>query len=75
DLAFVRPWGFDVAEIRVPVQVRYGTGDVLVPPGHGEWLARHVPNARVIVDDHAGHLSTPDEHLARLQSLVRGLGG
>lgn len=75
DLAFVRPWGFDVAEIRVPVQVRYGIGDVLVPPGHGEWLARHVPNARVIVDDHAGHLSTPDEHLARLQSLVRGLGG
>jgi pimeloyl-ACP methyl ester carboxylesterase len=72
DLAFVKPWGFEVAEIRVPVQVRYGAGDVLVPAGHGEWLARHVPNANVIVDRQAGHLSTPDEHLERLQSLVHG---
>ncbi len=70
DLAFVKPWGFEVEEIRVPVQVRYGAGDVLVPVGHGEWLARHVPNANVIVDHEAGHLSTPDEHLERLQSLV-----
>jgi pimeloyl-ACP methyl ester carboxylesterase len=70
DLAFVKPWGFEVEEIRVPVQVRYGAGDVLVPAGHGEWLARHVPNANVIVDHEAGHLSTPDEHLERLQSLV-----
>lgn len=72
DLAFVKPWGFDVAEIRVPVQVRYGVGDVLVPAGHGEWLARHVPNADVIVDHQAGHLSTPDEHLERVRLLVNG---
>jgi pimeloyl-ACP methyl ester carboxylesterase len=72
DLAFVKPWGFEVQEIQVPVQVRYGAGDVLVPAGHGEWLARHVPNANVIVDHEAGHLSTPDEHLERLRSLVSG---
>ena len=72
DLAFVKPWGFEVEEIRVPVQVRYGAGDVLVPAGHGEWLARHVPNANVIVDHDAGHLSTPDEHLERLRLLVAG---
>ena len=72
DLAFVKPWGFELEEIRVPVQVRYGAGDVLVPAGHGEWLARHVPNANVIVDHEAGHLSTPDEHLERLRSLVFG---
>lgn len=72
DLAFVKPWGFQVEEIRVPVQVRYGAGDVLVPAGHGEWLARHVPNANVIVDREAGHLSMPDEHLERLRSLVAG---
>ena len=72
DLVFVKPWGFEVEEIRLPVQVRYGAGDVLVPAGHGEWLARHVPNANVIVDHEAGHLSTPDEHLERLRSLVEG---
>lgn len=72
DLACVKPWGFDVEEIRVPVQVRYGVSDVLVPAGHGEWLARHVPNANVIIDREAGHLSTPDEQLERLRSLVAG---
>ena len=70
DLAFVKPWGFEVAEIRVPAQVRYGAGDVLAPAGHGEWLARHVPEANVIVDHEAGHLSMPDEQLERLRSLV-----
>jgi pimeloyl-ACP methyl ester carboxylesterase len=54
-LALTGPWGFDVAEITVPVLIRYGTSDVLVPPGHGEWLATHVPNCVVKVDD-AGHL-------------------
>jgi pimeloyl-ACP methyl ester carboxylesterase len=72
DLAFVKPWGFEVDEIRVPVQVRYGATDVLVPAAHGKWLARHVPNANVVIDREAGHLSTPDEHLERLRSLVAG---
>ena len=52
------------------MQVRYGAGDVLVPAGHGEWLARHVPSANVIVDHEGGHPSTPDERLERLRSLV-----
>ena len=45
-LAFLRPWGFDVAEITVPGEVRYGTQDVLVPAAHGAWLADHVPAPR-----------------------------
>jgi pimeloyl-ACP methyl ester carboxylesterase len=72
DLAFVKPWGFEVEEIRVPVQVRYGATDVLVPAAHGKWLARHVPNAKVVIDREAGHFSTPDEHLERLRSLIAG---
>ena len=31
DLAFVKPWGFAVDQISVPVLVRYGATDVLVP--------------------------------------------
>jgi pimeloyl-ACP methyl ester carboxylesterase len=42
DLAFVQRWGFDPADISVPVLVRYGMTDVLVPPAHGEWLAANV---------------------------------
>lgn len=70
DLAFVKPWGFDLEEIRVPVNVRYGAGDVLVPAGHGAWLAAHVPNATVQVVRDAGHMSTPDESLERVRALV-----
>jgi pimeloyl-ACP methyl ester carboxylesterase len=63
-LALTRPWGFDVSEITVPVLIRYGASDVLVPPTHGEWLAAHVPNCVVKIDD-AGHLGRdPVEEIA-----------
>ncbi|HLH59886.1 MAG TPA: alpha/beta hydrolase [Streptosporangiaceae bacterium] len=62
DLAFTRPWGFDPATIAVPIQIWYGTKDVLVPPGHGEWLARTVPGAEVKLNEN-GHLGDPDTDL------------
>jgi len=65
DLAFTRPWGFDVATVSVPVLIRYGLTDVLVPAAHGEWLAANVPGCIVEVDDTAGHLGTaPEEEIA-----------
>jgi len=70
DLAFTVPWGFDVSELDVPVEIRYGATDVLVPAGHGEWLAAHIPHATVTVDDSGGHLSDPDEGLEQLRELI-----
>jgi len=65
ELAFVRPWGFDLGSISVPVLIRYGVTDVLVPPAHGEWLAANVPGCLVEVEDVAGHLgSDPEEQIA-----------
>ena len=61
DLATVAPWGFDVSRIGVPVLIRYGATDVLVPPAHGEWLAANVPGCVVRLDDDAGHLGTDPE--------------
>jgi pimeloyl-ACP methyl ester carboxylesterase len=72
DLAHIRPWGFDVGEIELPVLVRYGATDVLVPPAHGEWLAAHVPGCIVKVDDAAGHLGEdPVEEIAEHVSWLR----
>jgi pimeloyl-ACP methyl ester carboxylesterase len=66
DLAFQQPWGFDVASISVPVLIRYGLTDVLVPPAHGEWLAANVPGCIVEVETSAGHLGeNPEEEIAR----------
>jgi len=75
DLAITRPWGFDVAEITVPVLVRYGLTDVLVPPAHGEWLAANVPGCLVKIDGVAGHLgSDPADEIAdELRWLATGL--
>jgi len=70
DLAFIRPWGFDVEELQMPVEIRYGAGDVLVPAAHGAWLAAHVPKAIVTVDHSAGHLATPDQRLDQLRALA-----
>jgi len=72
DLAFVRPWRFDLTEIAVPVQVRYGAKDVLVPAAHGAWLAANVPNATVVVEDGEGHLSDPDKEVELIRWLVTG---
>jgi pimeloyl-ACP methyl ester carboxylesterase len=58
DLAFVKPWGFDVASCRVPVVLAYGRQDMLVPPAHGDWLAAHVPGAVAWVDDGTGHMGS-----------------
>jgi len=70
DLAFIRPWGFDVEELEVPVEIRYGAGDVLVPAAHGAWLAAHIPDAIVTVNHGAGHLITPDQYLDQLRALA-----
>ena len=70
DLAFVRPWGFELTDIGVPVEIRYGLADVLVPAGHGRWLGEHVPGASVAVEAGAGHLADPPTVLALLRSLA-----
>jgi pimeloyl-ACP methyl ester carboxylesterase len=66
DLAFTLPWGFDPATIRIPTAVWWGAEDVLVPPAHGEWIARTVPNALPRVDRSGGHLADPDTELLLL---------
>jgi pimeloyl-ACP methyl ester carboxylesterase len=57
DLAFIRDWGFSLADITRPVALWHGDQDVLVPFAHGEWLATHIPHARANLRSGEGHLS------------------
>jgi pimeloyl-ACP methyl ester carboxylesterase len=73
DLAFVRPWGFDVADVSVPVGLWHGEQDRMVPPAHGRWLAEHVPGIEAHITPDDGHLTLATEELVdiSLDWLVR----
>jgi pimeloyl-ACP methyl ester carboxylesterase len=51
------PWGFDPADISIPVLLMHGREDMFVPFGHGEWLAKHIPGVEARLFDHDGHLT------------------
>jgi pimeloyl-ACP methyl ester carboxylesterase len=55
NLAQARDWGFRVADIRVPVIVRHGELDRLVPIANGRWLADAIPGAKASFHQDAGH--------------------
>ena len=57
DLAFVRPWGFDLPSITVPTAIWQGSEDLMVPFAHGQWLASAMPFARSHLRQGDGHLS------------------
>jgi pimeloyl-ACP methyl ester carboxylesterase len=57
DLAFLKPWGFDLGEISVPTMVWQGSADLMVPFAHGRWLASQLPGASVHLVPDEGHLS------------------
>jgi pimeloyl-ACP methyl ester carboxylesterase len=57
DNCLLRPWGFDVADITVPVLLLHGRQDIFVPFGHGEWLAAHIPGVNAMLLGEDGHLS------------------
>lgn len=69
DLAFTRPWGFDLADISVPVAIWQGGLDKMVPFAHGKWLAEHVPGSRVHLYDDEGHLSV----ITKIDSILDDL--
>jgi pimeloyl-ACP methyl ester carboxylesterase len=53
---FVQPWGFELADIRVPVSIWHGAQDTLVTQDDVDTEAQLIPTARVVVWQDSGHL-------------------
>jgi pimeloyl-ACP methyl ester carboxylesterase len=56
DLAFTRPWGFDLADVTAEVRIWQGELDVLAPQAHGRRVAEQLPNATFELVDGKGHM-------------------
>ena len=67
DLALVAPWGFAVADIRVPTLIVQGGEDRIIPAGHGDWLRRCL--AEVGTSETEFWLRARDGHLSVLGAV------
>jgi pimeloyl-ACP methyl ester carboxylesterase len=70
DLAYVRPWGFEVTDLAAPVLIVQGDADRVIPHAHGEWLARHCPGAEFWSVPGGGHITVLRRAAAALEWLV-----
>jgi pimeloyl-ACP methyl ester carboxylesterase len=70
--AQVGPWGFDPGGITVPVMVMHGRQDRMVPVGHGEWLAAHIPGVESRILDDDGHLTLLEHRIPEVHSWLSG---
>ena len=72
DLAFVKPWGFELTEIRVPSLLWQGVQDKMVPVAHGRWLAERIPGVEAHISEPDGHLSITVGRLGEIYDWLRG---
>jgi pimeloyl-ACP methyl ester carboxylesterase len=72
DIAFTRPWGFDLGAISVPTMLWQGSEDLMVPYAHGVWLAEHVVGVRAHLLQGEGHLSIG---VGALDEMLEALAG
>jgi pimeloyl-ACP methyl ester carboxylesterase len=66
DLAFVQSFGFDLSQVAKPVLVWQGDDDFMVPRAHSEWLAKHIPTAKLNFVPGHGHISLGESYRSEI---------
>ena len=68
---WVRPWGFDLAEVKVPVVWAAGADDKNVPLPAARRVAEQLPDCRLVVWEGVGH-APPTDLLAEFMTALIG---
>ena len=74
-LLFSRPWGFELADVTVPVHWWHGDADHIIPFDHGVHAVTRLPDAELHVlpgESHLGGLGAGEEILVTLLEVVEG---
>jgi hypothetical protein len=69
NIAFARPWGFEMSSITVPVSIWYGTHDATART-HADWLLSRIP-AAARYEYPGGHIPG-DSAYRRMLAWLRG---
>jgi pimeloyl-ACP methyl ester carboxylesterase len=70
-LAFCAPWGFNLADIKVPVLLWHGQNDVFSPAAHARWLADQIPGAIMSIRPDTAHFGALEVVPDVLSWLIR----
>ena len=54
--SYLKPWGFDPRDVKVPTVIWQGGLDKNVPVQHGKWLASNMPNAKLELREAESHI-------------------
>lgn len=75
DLAFTRPWGFDLAGIGVPLLLVHGAQDRFVPIAHGRWLAEKIPGVEARFIDEDGRITLAERRIPDVHAWLLARAG
>jgi len=71
-ILFTRPWGFEAAEVAVPVRWWHGDNDHIIPHAHGEHMAARLPDCQfqtIAGESHLGGMGVATQVLEQLMDL------
>jgi len=54
--SYLKPWGFDPRDVKVPTVIWQGGLDKNVPVQHGRWLAQNMPSSKLEIREDESHL-------------------
>lgn len=73
-LLFSRPWGFELADVQVPVRWWHGDADHIVPYEHGEHSVARLPDAELLTLPGESHLGGLDVEAKIFATLLDATG-